>query len=438
MRLDNLLQAKYKNIPFFIRKESIDNIGHKRIVHDYPNSGLRYVEPLGTAPNEFNLEIFFTGENWQDDFKQFKNALEDSTPGRLYLPTFGIINNVVPFPTTANADQESVGEISLNITFSVTIDKPSPMQADLSSEDVLSQGDSLRFNLSSIFSSLYKSPNSVNSITSAIQDFKILGALVNNFFTVGQAYTYFLRNVTQNLKNSSGMTGLLMSTIDPIGLIQTMFTVNNGTQGFNNFKKMTTFGNNLSGVICENKNGVNAHKSNIASGFMASDPKDFLPNANINIFGYETTERSLMSNNRLLIVNLFRIAGINGMLEEAVKKTYTTSSEVDSVLNDIDFYYSLIIENDITGVLIPNLKADLDLLRSYTEAVLRLLRQNTYTVVSLNLEKFYSCKMLAYELYGEYIKNESQLNYMSDLLAGLNRSQARHAMINNVEIVTLG
>jgi hypothetical protein len=45
--------------------------------------------------------------------------------------------------------------------------------------------------------------------------------------------------------------------------------------------------------------------------------------------------------------------------------------------------------------------------------------------------------MLAYELYGEYIKNENQLNYMADLIAGLNRGQARHALIGNVQVVTI-
>ena len=51
-RLERLLQAKYKNVIFLVNNESIDQIGQKRIVHDFPNTQARYVEPQGKAPQQ--------------------------------------------------------------------------------------------------------------------------------------------------------------------------------------------------------------------------------------------------------------------------------------------------------------------------------------------------------------------------------------------------
>lgn len=121
-----LLQAKYKNIPFFVRKESIDQLGQKRIIHDYPSSGTRYVEAQGLVPNEFSIDIFFSGLLWKDYFELFKSVLELASPGRLVLPVFGVIENVVAMPTSASSSMTDIGIITMTVKFSVTVEKPSP------------------------------------------------------------------------------------------------------------------------------------------------------------------------------------------------------------------------------------------------------------------------------------------------------------------------
>jgi prophage DNA circulation protein len=153
-RLRNLLQAKYKNVSFFVRREAMDQLGQKRIIHDYPNTKARYAEPKGAVPDQFTIDLFFTGEFWQDEFDLFKARLEDPSPGRLILPTFGVFENMVALPATGESNQTSVGEISLTVKFSVTVERPSPTEATTSKEDVSEQSQLVRTELQGAFTSV--------------------------------------------------------------------------------------------------------------------------------------------------------------------------------------------------------------------------------------------------------------------------------------------
>lgn len=153
-RVRSLLQAKYKNITFLVRRESVDQLGQKRISHDYPNTQARYMEPQGTVPDQFTLEIFFTGEFWQDDYAVFKQAIEDPRPGRLVLPTFGVFENMVATPARAESAQTAIGEIPLTVTFSSTVERPSPTSATTSEEDVSEQSQTTRTEMQGAFTSV--------------------------------------------------------------------------------------------------------------------------------------------------------------------------------------------------------------------------------------------------------------------------------------------
>lgn len=153
-RVSKLLQAKYKNITFLVRSESVDQLGQKRIIHDYPNTQARYLEPQGTIPQQFTLEIFFSGDTWIDDYNTFKSAIEDPKPGRLVMPTFGVIENVVAMPAKATSNQTAIGEIPINVTFSVTVERPSPTSADTTEEDVSSQAETTRVSVKEAFTSV--------------------------------------------------------------------------------------------------------------------------------------------------------------------------------------------------------------------------------------------------------------------------------------------
>ena len=75
-RITGLLAASYKSIPFYVRRESLDEYGQKRITHNYPNGSVRYEEPQGVAPIVLTIDIFFSGEFYKDSFELFKLAVD--------------------------------------------------------------------------------------------------------------------------------------------------------------------------------------------------------------------------------------------------------------------------------------------------------------------------------------------------------------------------
>ena len=215
----------------------IDEIGQKNIVHDYAHTSSRYVEQQGKKPFSATLDIFFTGFSWRADYKSFRAALEDPSPGRLILPTFGVINNVVAISSNASTTQTEIGEISLSVTFTETIERPSPTESDATSEDVFAKGSDSRSNLSESFTSNFQSPSTLNNKLTARSDFLNLAAIVNDVTGLAFATASFTRNLPKYLNSPAGMGALLLSQISPIGLLQS-FALQNTSKSFSNSKKI--------------------------------------------------------------------------------------------------------------------------------------------------------------------------------------------------------
>jgi hypothetical protein len=428
-----LLPAKYKNISFKIRKESLDSIGQKSIIHGYPNTSSQYVERQGKKPFSTTLDIFFSGDTWRDDFNAFKNALNNPAPGRLVLPTFGVFNNIVAIEASASADQTNIGEISIPVTFTETIEKPSPTESDPSSEDVYSAGADSREDLQASFEDSYERPTGINNLTVANSDFVNLAGVINSITGLSFATTLFLRNLPKRLTSPAGMGALLLSPFAPIGLMQVVARQNT-SKSFYNFRKIAVCGNNLPNSMNEIRDG-HIPKPFIMPDARVYDPKKI--DTTINIWGTETLRRIQRNINRYCAVNIFRLCGLISMMENAAQRTYNTTLEIDSTTKLLDLYYSELIENDITGIIVPKMKPSIDKVKILTESVLSKKRQNAFNVVEINVERPYSSKLLTYELYGEYIKNEDQLNAVSDLIRGLNRSLPAHAMQGTVKVLEL-
>ncbi len=142
-RINQLLPSSFKSIPFFVRSESLNAYGQKRISHDYPNSSVRYEEAQGVSPVTITVDIFFSGEDFRDQFELFRLACENQDPGILSIPTLGVFENIVARPASATATQESVGEITTTVVFSETIERPSPQAGLASQQEVASNANNV-------------------------------------------------------------------------------------------------------------------------------------------------------------------------------------------------------------------------------------------------------------------------------------------------------
>jgi hypothetical protein len=427
MASKDLIQAKFKNISFLVDSETLSQFGQKRIIHDYPNSGNRYAEPQGEVPEEYEVEAIFHGENWKDNFNNFKNALKESSPGKLYLPTFGLINNVVAMPSSATSDHQTLGMISVPVKFTVTIEKPAPTTTDASSEDVFESGKRAREDLQNAFSNNYKSPTTKNNIMSAMSDITQMISLVSKVTGIISIVSSVSRVIATNIKSPIGMASMLLSPIPPMGALQVV-ALNSSTNAFNSFNSIVTIGNTLPSTMYDIRNGVLPKPVGI--------PPKIVIDLSVPLWNETTWERKQRNQNRLVSINTFRALGLIGLIEQSSIRTYTTIDDVQTVVNLIDNYYYTLIENDTTNVVIPDMKPILETMKNQIKQVL--LKQNVYKIQEIVLEKGLSVSVLCYELYGEYIQNETQLEYLKNLLISLNRSQPAHRLIGKVKVLEVG
>jgi hypothetical protein len=431
MSLIGQLQAKFKGVSFYVRNESIDQLGQKMIVHDYPQTQSRYVEPQGKVPNEFSLDIFFAGITYQDDFKLFKSAIEDSTAGRLYLPTFGIINNVVALPASASASQESIGEISMTVKFSVTITKPSPTKTDSTTQDISYNAEITRALIGTSFIASFSAPSTIDNITTAISDTNNLAIACNGIVNNPAGLNVFLNAMPSAISNPTQFVSLLLNQNDPLGFLENIAVSLSGNQAFNTFTQFATFSNNLSNSVYELTNNIQPFPCGTITIPRLS------VNTNINLWDNDTYYRQERNQNRLAIVNLFRMVGLIGMYEAASGMTYTTTEDITTTRSILDSYYEALIENDTTGVIIPQLKYNLDQIKGMTYDILKAQNQNVYSISTIQIDKPYSVKLLTYDLYSEYIQNELQLNTYASIIQGLNRSMPAHLLQGIIKVINM-
>lgn len=433
-RLLNQLQASFKGIPFPIRNETLDDIGQKRILHEYPNSNIQYLEPKGKAPFNATIDIFFSGDNFREDFDEFKRAIEDPAPGRLILPTFGVFHNIVASQTSAASSQTSIGEISLSVKFSVTVDRPAPIQTQITTQDVAQQAQNVRDALKEEFEVSFEEPSFLSSIQTAINDALGMSEDLKKITGEIRKITSFVRKVSSTIKDAKRYADLLLSPNQPEGILQALAFTEIGSEAFSLYQEMSTLGNSLSNSMTDIINKISPKESTIVPP--VAGPKEV--NKNINLWGDDTFERRQRNQIRLSQINTFRVVGLVGMFERAASRTYTTVNQIDDFSNILENQYQELIENDTTGVIIPNIKDVLYSLKNLSDEVLKNKRQQAYKVIEVYLEKPLSASLLAYELYGEYIANESQLDFMRDLVKGLNTSQPAHSLIGVVQVVEIG
>lgn len=461
--LDDQLEGKFKNIPFYVRKESLLNVGQTRVNHRYPKSAVQYQEAMGEEPFSESIELFFWGDDYVQDFKAFERAIRDPLPGRLFSPTFGIFDSIVAQPATFESDQTQLGQISATVVFEETVSKPSPTSTEISEEDVSEQAQASRDNLLVSFASTYISPSTLSNLQTALSDITGLIQNVQKITNKVREATTFLKKVNALISDPTGYANALLASVDPLGYLQSLSLAyndltetievssdllvqsttreadslvpsNSGVDaGFNVFTQMSGLGSNFSNSVNDIKDGITPAKSALAP----VNATDYQFDSTIPVWDETTAERIERNTNRVATVEIFRFTGLIGMYENASRKTYNTTDEIESDLDKLNTYYEDLVENN-DSPLTELMKPFLEELKNQTEQVLQDKSQQAFTVTTIDVLRSTSSYLLAYELYGEYLQNDDQHQFMSDLIAGLNRSQVRSRLKGEVKVVEIG
>ncbi len=418
------LRGSFKNCNFFVKRETIENIGLKQIPHDYPNSKIRYIESKGEYPFSATIEIFF---GKKDDFDSFVSAMKEEQSGRLILPVYGIVNNIKAMPANADIDYTALGKYSMLVTFSESSEKPAPTTSETTTNDILNDAEAARQSVKKSVSRTYSVPTTVLSVMAIVSDAVVLSRVLFNVIHDRVLLAIFVRNFKKRIQNADLLANYLLSNADPVGFLEDISLKNNN---FEMYKKIAIIGNTLPSEMYDiMDNQLMTYDTGLSSREI---------NFTIPSWGKETLEREEKTKNRYLIINTFRIIGLIGMLESASKKDYLTVEEINKVMQDIEFYFENIIEKDTTNVLIPEMKIILNKLKGRTFEVLMQKKQMAYKIVTINLKDYMPATLLAYKLYGEYIKNETDLNSYTTILEGLNPHVPYHLMNGDVKVVEVG
>lgn len=441
--LFSLLPASYKGVSLLVTKESIESIGRKRVIHSYPKTDVQYAEDMGLSPDEFTIDIVFQGPSFQDDFDTFQSAIEDPDPGILILPTFGVYPGMIAMPATGEHDHSTLTNIIITVKFTHTVQQPSPTQAPPSIEDAFLTAITAFNNISKALSKTLKAPKTLNNILCLKNDMTaVINQIVQTtggFLALGKLTITILENAVSNPETIANLlfgipSGFLNQVYSQFGASTSPVPANTTTKlytpsvvqpAFNGYKTLTLMGYNLASNMYE-----------ISSGFQ---PMGVIPSIDIPVWPSVTQEQIDRNNNRLALINSIRMWALINMMLQAVLNNYLTVQQLIDIINIIDTQYGLLIENDTTGVLIGDIISDLEAMKNSVLAVLNsdLQSNNVFQTTTIQIEKIMPATLLAYQLYGEKIQNEDDLDTYKDILISLNKSHPAHAFQPGYPITVL-
>lgn len=432
--MKDLIQGKYKGVPFYTRSENLSGIGQSRIDHKYPKTGVQYSEAMGREPFRCSIEIFFKGENYKTDFLKFAEAMTNPSPGKLYMPSFGLFEDIITYPADFSAPQAEIGVISGTVTFAKTREKPAPTSSvETSEQDVAEQKNTVWVATKAAFADSFQEPETLNNLITVIVDALGLADELEAIYKATRAIKKFSRKVEGVVKKVESYASLLISFLKPLGFLNEYIDSVPLDQVFSVCNSLTTIGNDLPSSTNEIIDGVipsNENEYTVQSRTTTS--------TDINTWDPNTVERVARNESRISLVNTFRAFGLAGLYDAAARRSYTTTEDVDEVSVLLESIYIDLVENDTTDLIFPTIKKELEVLKGLTEQVLKNKKQQAYAVTTVKIIRPMSSKLLAYELYGELIKNETQLDYMAELIAGLNNSLPAYRMAGVVKVVEVG
>ena len=131
---ENLHPAKFKNVTFFVPSETVKR-GKKVVVHEYPNSNVRYVEELGKLPPMFTLPAIVHGQDALAQRLRLEQVLEEPGQGELVHPVYGPLQ-VTALTFTVDSDQTKLGVYEFSIEFAQSRFEVSPVPDTTGKEQV--------------------------------------------------------------------------------------------------------------------------------------------------------------------------------------------------------------------------------------------------------------------------------------------------------------
>jgi len=414
------VEASFKGIPFYVETETQEG-GRKVAIHEYPGSDNRFVQDLGLEPGIFRVRGYVADAppktvaiapsvtiigGWQQADQDLTNAFEKEEEGLLVLSTFGSVR-VKAHRFSKTQDQKELGIIRYNMTFLVTTPNPSPVKAPSSEFTVAAKASAVLEVVETDMSELWITPTEATEVFVGEYDGgQVADSLADGISGLGQnldGVTKYATNIRTNISDF---------VRDPIAFASAMF--NDGLLGA------------IFDTVAASRDTVNALSELCRVGYNLGNDfqtikDDALSNAiksfDIPKFADDAKYRITSNKNRVTITNNTRIAVFAIYMKDAVKIDYTTDSEINAVISDInDVYENVITISDVEPIVALTLdECRIDALKVLEAKLLTTPNVETYTlnVPTVDIE-------LAYRLYAEEFNTVDGLVLTSGVLTDLN------------------
>jgi len=425
-RLNDLLPASFKGIPFFVRSEVLTEGGRRIVLHDYPNSNERYVEDLGQLPAKFSVTAFVTGPDYLNRADQLEKALQEKGRGRLQMPNFGA-RNVFALPYRKDASQIAVGEIRFELSFAAGKAISGPVRAAATTETVFSRGDSARAALNKAFQDKWREPNQSDNVVAAQYDLQqmtesinMLTTQVNNVADIQSQQNYITLNSPTIVRDSVTLAtavGNLWQAVSE-GLV--------GGAGLSEVIGLTEFGGALSLSLAD-----------IRSASTVSTPS--AESTGIPLWSETTGGRVLRNNNRLALVNTARVSALTIAYEQAAAADYDNDQQLDDTRRAIEDEHQRLMYEDTADVSFvqsqPEVRFAIEALRLAALEVLDDKEQTTFTLAEIRQQAPVTAFVLSYQLYAENFETSDQVTERATSLRNLNPTQPADKLNANITVL---
>lgn len=203
--VEKLQPASFRGVSFLVSTESVDR-GKKFILHEYPNTDVRYVEELGKLPPIFNLTAIVHGDDSINQRLRLENALEIPGLGDLVHPIYGRLS-VKSLEHSVSSNQTEVGQFVFNIRFAQSRENITPSPEAPTNSTISSQAATVRGKLDDELESNYIVPttaenyervvNTLQNTFNSVHD--EISRVVNLSETGAAKFSRIYRTVTNNI-----------------------------------------------------------------------------------------------------------------------------------------------------------------------------------------------------------------------------------------------
>lgn len=155
---DKYHPASFRKVDFLMESESVRR-GKKYTLHEYPNSDVRYVEELGSAPPEFTVRGIVHGADAINQRYRLEIALEKKELGLLVHPIYGKLN-VMALDFTVSSDQRNIGVHTFDMKFSQSLENITPTPSAPTASELSGKGKDYRNLIDQKIAEYYNDPSS--------------------------------------------------------------------------------------------------------------------------------------------------------------------------------------------------------------------------------------------------------------------------------------